>query len=178
MDVEGTSSSQQRRRRGVLNPVERHVFAPPALARREEELARLKATCLPELAALLHQVGGYVCVYAGGGLPAFRLDHRPRHTSTPHPHKQVLHDTAAALEGAFVAPGGGTSGAVAEMGEAQGGQRRFTEVAAKWCVFVCLFVFWRCVAWIDPMDGGGDDQNLGACSAASMRFDSTWLAIE
>jgi hypothetical protein len=57
MDVEGP---QQRRRRagggGVLNPVERHIFAPQALGRREEELARLKATCLPELAALLHQV--------------------------------------------------------------------------------------------------------------------------
>jgi hypothetical protein len=62
-----------------------------------------------------------------------------------------LHDTAAALEAAFVAPSGGTSGAAAEMGEAQGGQRRFTEVAAKWCVFF-LFYFVVMVL-VDPFYG-------------------------
>ena len=55
---------QQQRERGAaggmelkLNAVERHVFAPGAMRRREAELGRLKATCLPEMAALLHQVG-------------------------------------------------------------------------------------------------------------------------
>lgn len=39
--------------------MERHVFALGAMRRREEELGKLKATCLPEMAALLHQVRGW-----------------------------------------------------------------------------------------------------------------------
>lgn len=61
-DDEEDAMDTGRGTKGVFNPVERHVFAPRVLLRREEELGRLKATCLPEMVALLHQVIDYMGV--------------------------------------------------------------------------------------------------------------------
>lgn len=58
MEVDG------RRGKPKLNPVERHVFATRVLRAREEELGVLRATCLPEMVALLHQVCvGLLCLW-------------------------------------------------------------------------------------------------------------------